>query len=84
MNQKGCQIGLKNNQNWRNVHVLPFKTMPIMAKLVLSHSYECQGIQTKYPFDKILSLSFNLGPLKVNTYCVILNQFCKGLSKGLI
>jgi hypothetical protein len=38
--------------------------------LVLSHSYECQGIQTKNPFDKILSLNFDLGPLKVNTYCV--------------
>jgi len=34
------------------------------------HSYECQGIQTKNPFDEILSLSFNLGPLKVNTYDV--------------
>jgi hypothetical protein len=25
-------------------------------------------IQTKNPFDEILSLSFNSGPLKVNTY----------------
>jgi hypothetical protein len=32
--------------------------------------YECQRIQTKYPFDEILSLSFDLGPLKVNTYGV--------------
>jgi hypothetical protein len=30
------------------------------------HSYECQWIQTKNPFDEILSLSFDLGPLKVN------------------
>ncbi len=34
------------------------------------HSYECQGMQTKNPFDEILSLSFDLGPLKVNTYGV--------------
>jgi hypothetical protein len=54
------------------------------GKLVLSHSYECQRIQTKNVFDKILSLNFDLGPLKVNTYCIKLNQFCKGLSKGLI
>jgi len=32
------------------------------------HSYECQGIQTKNPFDEILS--FNIGPLKMNTYDV--------------
>jgi len=34
------------------------------------HSYGCQGMQTKNPFDEILSLSFDLGPLKVNTYGV--------------
>ncbi len=32
------------------------------------HSYECQGIQNK--FDKKFNLSFNLGPLKVNSYGV--------------
>ncbi len=51
-------------------------------KLLLFHSNECQGIQTTNPFDKILSLSFNFGPLK--TYCIRRNQFCKGLLKGLI
>jgi hypothetical protein len=30
------------------------------------HSYECQRIQIKNPFDKILSLNFNLKPLKMN------------------
>jgi hypothetical protein len=49
------------------------------GKLFLFHSYECEGIQTKNPFDKILNLSFNLGALKVNTYCFRRNQFCKGL-----
>jgi hypothetical protein len=24
-------MGLKNNQDWRNINVLPFKTMAIMA-----------------------------------------------------
>jgi hypothetical protein len=75
-------MGSKNSQDWENIYVLPFKTIAIMAKLVLSHLYECQGIQIKNPFDKILN--FNLIPLKVNTYCIRLNQFGKGLSKGFI
>ncbi len=47
--------------------VSPFKAMTIMAKLLFFHSYECQGIQTKNPFDETLSLSFDLRLLKVNT-----------------
>jgi hypothetical protein len=31
MSQKGCQMGLKNSKDWRNIYVLPFKTMAIMA-----------------------------------------------------
>jgi len=77
--QKGCQMSFKNNQDWRNIYVLSFKIMEIMASWSFFHSYECQGIQIKNPFDKILSLSFNLGPLKMNTYYVKLNQFCKEL-----
>jgi hypothetical protein len=42
-----------------------------IIKLKKNHSYECQGIQTKNSFDKILSLHFDLGLLKVNTYGVI-------------
>jgi len=45
------------------------------------HSYECQGIQTKNPFDEILSLGFDLGPSKVNINALDMSQFCKGLSK---
>jgi len=30
-NQKGCQMDLKNNQDWKNIYVLPFETMAIMA-----------------------------------------------------
>jgi hypothetical protein len=41
-------------------------------------------MQTKNSFHKIWSLSFNLGPLKMNTHYIKRNQFCKGLSKGLI
>jgi hypothetical protein len=41
------------------------------------------SIQTKNPFDEVLNLGFDLGDLKVNTYC-IRSQFCEGLSKGFI
>jgi hypothetical protein len=40
--------------------------MEIMASFFF-HLYEWQGIQTKIPFNEILSLSFDLRPLKVNT-----------------
>jgi hypothetical protein len=53
-------------------------------QVVHFHSYECQRIQTKNPFDKILSVSFDLRPLKLNTYYVRRNQFFKELLKGLI
>jgi len=49
------------------------------CKLLFFPSYECQGIQTKNPFDKILSVNFDLRPLKVNTYCIKRSQFNKGL-----
>jgi hypothetical protein len=38
----------------------------------------------KNPFDEILSLSFDLGPLKVNNNTSNNSQFCTKLSKGLI
>jgi hypothetical protein len=31
MNQKGCKMGFKNNQNRKNIYVIPFKTMAIMG-----------------------------------------------------
>jgi hypothetical protein len=49
----------EKNQNWQDIFFEPFKTMAIMASCFVFHSYECQGIQTKNPFGKILSLSFN-------------------------
>ncbi len=48
------------------------------------NSYECQGIQTKNSFDEILSLSFDLKPLKMNNHVLDMSQFYKGLSKALI
>jgi len=54
------------------------------GKLFIFHSYEYKGIQTKNPFDKKFNLSFDLRPLKVNTYCNRKNQLCKGPSKALI
>ncbi len=84
--QLECSLGIKGvvtiKQAKKNVK-WALKIVKI-GKLIFSHSYECQGIQIKNSFDKILSLNFNLGPLKMNTYCVRLNQFCKGLSKGFI
>jgi hypothetical protein len=51
------------------------------GQLLFFYSYECQGIQTKNLFDEIVSLSFDL---KVNNNELNMNQFYKGLSKGLI
>jgi len=34
--------------------------------------------------DEIVGLGFDLGHLKMNTYCIRKSSFCKGLSKGLI
>jgi hypothetical protein len=49
------------------------------------YSYECQEIQRKKSFDKILSWSFDLRHLQMNKYCVKKSKFCKlELSKGLI
>jgi hypothetical protein len=38
---------------------------------LLFHAFTQQGIQTKNSFDEILSLCFDLGFLKVNTYGII-------------
>jgi hypothetical protein len=38
MSQNECQMGFKNNQDWKNIYVLPLKTMVIMASwLFLIH-----------------------------------------------
>jgi hypothetical protein len=49
--------------------------------LFLFHSYECQRIKTNNPFDKILGLSFNLGPLKVKPIVLEGINFAKGYQK---
>jgi len=54
----------------------PFKNMAIMTTC-------CLSIQTKNSFDEVLNLGFDLGHLKMNTYC-IKSQFYKALSKGFI
>jgi len=58
MNQKMCQIANKNNQNWKNIYVLPFKTMVIMASYYLFIHMNVKEFKPKNLFDKILSLSF--------------------------
>jgi hypothetical protein len=47
-------------------YLVPWQTWQI----TFFHSYECQGNQIKNPFDEILSLSFDLRVLKMNTYGV--------------
>jgi hypothetical protein len=59
---------LKNSQKWRNICVLPFKTMAIMATCSILIYMNVKEFKPKIHLIK-LSLSFNLGPLKVNTYC---------------
>jgi len=61
-------------------HLKPWQSWQV----IVFHSYECQGIQKKNLFDEILSLSFDLGPLKVNNNTLDKSQFCKWLSKGFI
>jgi hypothetical protein len=63
MSQKGYWTTKKNSQNWLNVYVLPFKNYDNHGMLLFFHSEESQRIQTKNPFDKILSLNFDLRPL---------------------
>ncbi len=53
-------------------------------QLFVFHSYASKWIQTKKSFDIILSLNFDLEPLKMNTYYIRKNQVCKKPSKGLI
>jgi len=37
MSQKRCQTMKKKSQNWRNIYVLPFKTMANHGKLFFIH-----------------------------------------------
>jgi hypothetical protein len=75
--QKNYQMTKKNNQNYKNIYVLPFKTMAIMASGSFFIHMNVKEFKPKTYL--ILSLSFDLEPLKVNTYCNRRNQFCKGL-----
>jgi hypothetical protein len=41
-------MGPKNNQDWRNIYILPFKTMAIMASsIVRSHSLNIKEFKPK-------------------------------------
>jgi hypothetical protein len=59
-------------------HLKPWQSW----QTIFFHSYDCHGIQSK--IHKILSLIFDIKPLKVNIYYVKRNQFCKGLPQELI
>jgi len=82
-NQKGCQMAKKNSQN-RNIFMFYHLKSWQSWQVVLFYSYECQRIQTKNSFDKNFNFDFNLKPLKMNTYFIKRNQFCKRLSKEFI
>ncbi len=73
----------EKNQNWINIYVLSFKDMEIMASYCSFIHMNVKEFKPKIHL-KILSLSFDLGPLKVNNNASNMSQFCKGLSKILI
>jgi hypothetical protein len=81
MSQKGCEIATKNIQNWKNIYVLSFKTMDIMASCFFFIHMNVKGFKPKIKLVKNFNLSFDLGTLKVNTYCVRRNQFCRTIKK---
>jgi hypothetical protein len=68
--QKECQFIKKNNQNWINVYVLPFKTMAFTASCCFFIHMYVKEFKQKNSFNDILYLSFGLKPLKVNIYDV--------------
>jgi hypothetical protein len=75
MNQKGCWSINKTNQIKQ---IFMFWHLKLChGNLLLNHSNECKGIQTKSLFDEILCLNFDLKHLKMNTYFVKRSQFCK-------
>jgi hypothetical protein len=58
MSQERHQIApkkIKIRQIFMFYHLKPWKSWKLFF-----HSYECQGIQTKNPFDETLGLSFDL------------------------
>ncbi len=57
--QKGCWTTKKNNQNWINIYVLPFKAMAFMASYYIFIHMNVKEFKTKNPFDEILSLNFD-------------------------
>jgi len=60
----------------------PFKTMIIMAICCLFIDKNVNlKLQTKIPFNEILSLGFDLGYFKVNTYYINGNDFAKDYQK---
>jgi hypothetical protein len=65
MNQKMCQT-IKEQSKLDEYLCFAIQSHGNHGKLLLFQSYECQGIQTKNQFDEILSISFDLRPLKVN------------------
>ncbi len=80
---KGCQIAKKNNQNWINIYVLPFKAMAILANCCFFIQINVKKFKPKIHLIKYLSLNFDLRLLRVNTYGIrqetILQKFIKNI-----
>ncbi len=58
-------------------HLKPWQSRQVF----FFHSYECQGIQTKNPFHKVLNLSFDLKRLKMNNNASNIVNFAKDYQK---
>jgi hypothetical protein len=53
ISQKECQMDPKNSQDWRNIYVLPFKTMAIMASLYFLFHMNVKEFKPKIHLIKI-------------------------------
>jgi len=80
MNKKGCQT-IKEQPKLDKYLCFAIQSHGNHGELLLFHSYECQGIQTKNQFDEILSISFDLKPLKVNNNVLNKNQLLQSTVK---
>jgi heme/copper-type cytochrome/quinol oxidase subunit 4 len=56
MSQKNCQTTKKNSQNWRNIYVLPFKAMTIIASFLFFIHMNVKEFRPKINLIKILTL----------------------------
>jgi ribosomal protein L23 len=78
--QKGHQTTRKNSHKWKNIYVLPFKTMAIMASCCFFIHMNVRN--SKQKIHQIFNLSFDLKPLKVNIFTLEKIKFAKDYPKN--